>query len=189
MKTIRTNCFETNSSSTHSYTVNAPSDLSLKPAQTFVTEDGIVRVKVNAGEPSDSLLGKLSFLLSATYFIGDQAAFDRVVKVAEEFAKVKLEISNREWVNGKWVEGPVTKVLDHGTPAAREEGDDDDDDGSEHPAAETIRDEYCSWVNEAGHENADEFINEVSEIVQSEQAILVFVFSDSHPFRTETYYN
>lgn len=200
MKTIRTNCFETNSSSTHSYTVNAPSDLSLKPAQTFVTEDGIVRVKINAGEPNDSLLGKLSFLLSATYFIGDQAAFDRVVKVAEEFAKVKLEISNREWVNSKWVEGPVTKVLDHDVPAARKEGDeedydydddydDDDDDGSEHPAAETIRDEYRSWVDEAGHGNAGGFINEVRKIVQSEQAILVFVFSDIHPFGTETYYN
>jgi len=190
MKTIRTNCFETNSSSTHSYTVSAPSDLSLKPAQTFVTEDGIVRVKINAGEPSDSLLGKLSFLLSATYFIGDQVGFDRVVKVAEEFAKVKLEITSRVWTNGEWVEGPVTKVEDHGAaPAERDEDDEDYDDESSHPAAETIRDEYCSWVNEAGHENADDFINEVLEIVQSEQAILVFVFSDIHPFGTEIYYN
>lgn len=186
MKTIRANCFETNSSSTHSYTVNAPSDLSLKPSQTFVTEDGIVRVTINAGEPSESLLGKLSFLLTATYFIGDQPGFDRVVSVAEEFAKVKLEITRKEWKDGKWVEGPVTKVMDYGDAVVTDEDFDDD---SVHPAAETIRDEFCSWVNECGHETADDFINEVSEIVESEQAILVFIFSNVLPFGTETYYN
>lgn len=175
MKTIRTNCFETNSSSTHAYSVSAPSDLSIKPMQTFVTEDGVVKVNLSTGEPSDSMLGKLSFLLSVAYYIGNQTAFDRVVKVAEDFAKIKLDVQGRIVKDGKYVWDTITTVL----PVEEDEDERND----------ALNDTFYSWTNEYGHDGVDSFIEEVEKIWASEQSILVFVFSNLSPFHTESYYS
>lgn len=175
MKTIRTNCFETNSSSTHSFTVSAPTNLSLKPTQTFLADDdGIISVHLEAGDGDNSLKGKLTFLLATAYHMGNQAAYDRVVKVVEDFTKLTVKATVKAWTGEVWETNEVTSVLSH---------------DNEEAMSEHIEDQYYSWVRDYGHGSVEDFIDKVNKSVESEQAILVFIFTNHLPFDSEAHYD
>ena len=92
MKTIRQNCFETNSSSTHSLTLHAPSSVA-RPTTTFLAnEEGFIDVELDH-DPSDgdgSMNNRLKFLLSFAYLTGNQKAFDQVKNIVETFTKIPI---------------------------------------------------------------------------------------------------
>jgi len=175
MKTIRTNCFETNSSSTHSFTVSAPTNLAIQPSQTFLpNSDGVIAIQLGRDDPENSLRGKLKFLLTIAHDLGDQVAFDRVISVVQEFTKIPVKVSMNQWDGKAWQVNPVTAVK------AYKEGED---------MTESIEDEYYAWTREYGHGSVGDFVAEAQKCLKDEQTILTFIFTGFSPFDSEAHYD
>ena len=172
MKTIRPNCFETNSSSTHSLTLHAPTAVG-RPVTTFLPNDeGVIEVRLNTSpyELESCLIDKLSFLLSYAYASGDQVKFDNVRDVVEKFTglPVKTTIQKRE--DKGWLTSEVTAVLTESTP-----GDLEDFGGV--------------FTGDYGNGPLKEFVSVAERIFASDDMILTFIFSKHCAFSSETYYD
>jgi hypothetical protein len=172
MKTIRPNCFETNSSSTHSLTLHAPTAVG-RPVTTFLPNDeGVIEIQLDESpsELESCLTDKLSFLLSYAYASGDQAKFDNVRSVVEKFTgiPVKTVIQKRE--KTEWVTAEVTEV-----PAEN--------------SAEDLEDFAGMFTGDYGNGPLEDFVSVAEEIFASDDMILTFVFSNHYGFSSETYYD
>jgi hypothetical protein len=89
MKTVRQSTFETNSSSTHAYSLVVPSNFA-PPAYSFVDKE--IEVKLGATYYiAMTPRGRLEFLLSFAYLIGDQAAFDKIRSVIEAHSSCTIK--------------------------------------------------------------------------------------------------
>lgn len=179
MKTIRTNCFETNSSSTHSLTVNAPDRLDLKPTATFLPEDnGKINMVIGNDTDYESCLhDKLNFALTFAHSVGDQEGYDRVVNVVESFTNLPLNVTTRKYDSdkGEYVTTPVTSVMDHG----------DDEDAIN----EEVEDTFGSYTGDYGHGSAEDFIEEGRKVIASDASILAFIFTNHGAFYREAHYD
>lgn len=177
MKTIRTNCFETNSSSTHSFTIHkADGVATLKPIQTFIPdENGLINVSLGSVDGDySSMMNKLQFLLYYTFISGDNEKFQNVIKVVESFTKAKLKILKYSY-DYKTKVGTNTEI----TNAESTNKDLD----------EIIEDEFCQWIGDYGNESVEDFKECADSWLENDQSILVFIFSGVSPFSSETYYN
>ena len=161
MKTTRTNCFETNSSSTHSLTVFS-AGANLKPIYNFVGDDaGEVHVKVgNVYDVDSTPIEKLGFLLTYASVTGSQELFDRVVKIAADFSKLTIVPDKAE------VEGE---------PLDEDEYED------------VLSDDFYKFTNEYGHGSVEDFKSSVDEIIEDDASILAFIFGAGGFDRTEHY--
>lgn len=193
MKTIRTNCFETNSSSTHSITVNAKVDLAAKPIMTFLpNENGVIIANVGVnGDPESSMQDKLNFLLTFTYYTSDQKGFDLVKKTVEDFTKLPLtvEAMNYSKERGRFSES-ISVVREYSASDVDEDAEDEfgHEECSDQPWFGTVNDEFYSYVSEYGHESVDDFVAETRKILRSEQSVLVFIFTNHLAFAREAHY-
>lgn len=187
MRTIRSNCFETNSSSTHSITLHAPGKIQ-EPTSTFLAnKEGFIDVELDADpSPDSNLKDKLEFLLSFAYEVGDQDAFDTVKRVVEDFTKIPLRIKADVWNKDsrKWESFETTKV----NPEAEEnylkfkKGD--------KKALDLTSDGFGSFINEDyGHSDFRDLYDEWNKIVASDDMIKTFIFSNHHAFTETEYYD
>lgn len=176
MKTLRTNCFETNSSSTHAYSLNTLSNEDLKPTQTFIADDdGNISTQItDLYSVENSLPGKLHFLVSAAYHLGDQRAFDLIRQTVENFTKAKLVI--RKPKNYREEEIPnVTTVMDYSG-----EKEADLDDILTDTLSKFSYDDYC---------DIGTFKREFAIYTKSENTVKAFIFSNFSPVEEHTYYD
>jgi hypothetical protein len=176
MKTLRTNCFETNSSSTHAYSLNTLSNEDAKLTQTFIVDDsGKLEFSITeCSSVENSLHGKASFLFSAAYYIGDQAAFDHIRSAIESFTKAKVVVKMQKSWRGEEILD-ITEVYKH---------EPDDEELVEEFLADTFS--YFSREDFCGIET---FIREFNIYTKSEKTITAFIFSNFAPFEEHTYYD
>ena len=187
MKTIRGNCFETNSSSTHSLTVHAPSNLDLKPAATFLPDES-GKISITIGQDTDyesCLQDKLNFALTFAHTLGDQEGYDRVVRVVESFTNIPLDVKCRRYDSeaGKYVTEQVTSVVKHDL------AEDADEEEREEAASDEMEDMFGSYTGDYGHGSVSDFIEEGKKVIASDQSILVFIFSNHCGFSRESHYD
>lgn len=93
MKTIRFNCFETNSSSTHALTIGFPLEFP-KPEQKFITDQ---RFNLHESDFQNSMYEKANFFLSYAFVLGNVDHFNRVVSVIKDFCGVNVEAYIEKW--------------------------------------------------------------------------------------------
>lgn len=185
MKTIRTNCFETNSSSTHSLTLHSVNK-DAKLTTTFLPdENGGITTKIqDCSDLESTIQDRLSFLISWANFTGVQENFDRVVKVVEEFTKMKLTVQRQMLVDvpGKKYPERVWKEVTTVDPQNIANSDLDEDEFEE-----LVSDEfYKFYIDEY---NKGSFAADANEIIKDEKLILLFIFSSSGGFSREIYYD
>lgn len=172
MKTIRPNCFETNSSSTHSLTLHAPTAVG-RPVTTFLpNEEGVIEIRLSQSpsELESCLTDKLSFLLSYAYAAGDQAKFDNVRAVVEKFTGIPVKITLNKCDGKICVTAEITEV-----PAEN--------------SADDLEDFAGVFTGDYGNGSLEEFIDVAEKIFKSDDMILTFVFSNHYGFSSETYYD
>lgn len=194
MKTIRTNCFETNSSSTHSFTLCIPSKDKKRPTQTVLpNEEGIIQVPISSCEGEGGVLSKIALLLSIAYYIGDQEGFDRVKKVVTDFTKlpVKAVLTERDYSTKPVTitTSEVTKVKQYAEAAVVEDSDEYDDDEESSEMLDFISDDFCYWTGEYGHGSAKAFVEDSQEILNDEDRIMTFIFTNHQAYGTESHYD
>lgn len=175
MKTLRTNCFETNSSSTHAYSLNTLRDDSVKLTQTFITEDGIINATVtDLYTANNSLQGKLDFLVSAAFHLGNQPALDRIRKTVEDFTKAKLVIKKAKSYSSETIDD-VQYVMSYA---------DEDPEALDDILSDTLGkfsyEDYC---------DIETFRREFAIYTKSENTIKAFLFSNFSPIEEHTYYD
>lgn len=172
MKTIRTNCFETNSSSTHSITlcgVNLSNNQ--KPTMTFV-KDAEIEIHVGCSDPDSNVVGKLSFLLAYADTMADQVLFDRLIKVVEDFSGAIIKPYKTEYNREAktWEKNAYLTV--------RSEAGDLEDTFSEF-----IHSEYA-------HADGADIQNTVEKhIIDSDEKLIIFLFSTHSAFDKQEYYD
>lgn len=177
MKTTRTNCFETNSSSTHSFTVNAPYRLDLKPSATFLPgESGKIEVQILGSVDFESCLyDKLNFVLAFAYLTGDKEGYDRVIRVVESFTNLPVDVTARKYEAGAGYKTyQVTEVPVYETEEAMHEA---------------VEDTFYSYVRDYGHGSVENFLEEGRKVIASDQSVLVFIFTNHRGFSRETHYD
>lgn len=100
MKTVRTNCFETNSSSTHSLTVTVALDLAIPYDMTFIpnanNEIVLDIFKEDWDSAENTPQAKTQFLFAIARVFGDKDAFTRIVECVEEVTHAKLITLDRK---------------------------------------------------------------------------------------------
>jgi hypothetical protein len=179
MKTIRHNTYETNSSSTHAYSVQ---DLNLKnrPDLNIIPgDDGFIRVgftEMTESTPQN----KIGHILNYANSVGDQELFDRVRKVVEEFTGAKLLVSASVRLNNKWER--VDDLREVANPKFNFDTEEEDD-------WETLNDQWYSFANEYGHGSINEFCGVMNEIGRTEENLKIFIFSSNQGVHVESYYN
>lgn len=177
MKTLRTNCFETNSSSTHAYSLNTLRDENAKLTQTFIVDDsGKLEFTISdCSSVVNSLVGKVNFLFSAAYYIGDQAAFDRIRTTIENFTKATVVVKKPK----SWREEEISNVAEvykHGA----DENPEDIEDFLADIFGYFSREDYCDMPT---------FVREFKIYTKSENTIKAFIFSNFAPFEEHEYYD
>jgi hypothetical protein len=173
MKTTRTSCFETNSSSTHAYTLDIPDLANRKPAYKFVDEELTFNLAISdylEGTP----LSKLRFILSLAHLAGCQAEFDRVIETfADEGIKITCTTTRR--VPGK-------SCCETVETAEVEQYEDEDERNV------ALEDElYKFTYNDDA--TIEEILEDMSRVYLTKENIKKFVLSDVNPFDSYTYYD
>ena len=172
MKTIRQNTFETNSSSTHAYSVNRL--VKTNRADTNIIPDEAGEVKIHlTDDTGSSPQSKLTLLLFYAYTVGDQEMFDRIVRVVENFSGARVVASIKAWSGKEWKQTcPVVTVSADGSRTG-----------------DKMSDTFYSWTNESGHGSTEDFVSTMDEIGADDDTIKVFIFSSRQNISTETYYD
>lgn len=177
MKTVRYSTFETNSSSTHAFTVN-PVDLANKPDLNIIPDENGCIVLGLCGAESGVPQEKIGHLLKYANSIGDQDAFDRVRKVVEEFTGAQLIVKTKQWSGSKMVSYEDLRVVTNEKIDFEEEEDIDN-----------LIDEWYSYTHAYGHGGVSEFCSVMNEICSTEENIRIFIFSSKQSVYSETYYD
>lgn len=161
MKTIRQNTFETNSSSTHAYTINvmANDKPTFKPL-IYVDKYTVT----NSYDESDSWNGRATLCIRYGYITTGQPTVNNILEWLAEFLGVPVTLDERVLKSSKECGAPV------------------DDDEALH---DYMRDEFYSWCRDGGTED---FISDMNKITSDKNLFLSFVFSESS-VSTETYYD
>ncbi len=190
MKTIRQNCFETNSSSTHSLTLHAPSSVA-RPSTTFLAnEEGFIDVSLTT-DPSEcesSMPDKLSFLLSYAYIVGDQSKFDQVKNVVETFTKIPIRAKINRWDYKERKNISETDVQTVCQEMAEIRATIEDKNEADKKVGKKCN-SFDYFVGDYGHSSMEDFMSEASKIFASDEMVLTFIFSNSGGFTSETYYD
>jgi hypothetical protein len=180
MKTVRYNTYETNSSSTHAYTVRKVDHKNRPDLNIIPDDDGFIRVgfsEMSESTPQD----KIGHILKYANSVGDQEMFDRVRKTVEEFTGAKLLISTRIWKDGKYETVEDMRVVSN--PKFNFNDEDEDED------TESLTDEWYSYTNEYGHGSIGEFCEVMNEIGRTEKNLKIFIFSSKQGVYVESYYS
>lgn len=178
MKTVRYNTYETNSSSTHAYTVSRVNKNNRPDLNIIPREDGCIYVgfdQATEAVPQE----KIGHLLKYANDIGDQEMFDRVRKVVEEFTGATLKVSGAAYVDGKWVKNEDFRKVTN--PKFDFDDEDADWDG--------LTDNWYSYTCEYGHGSVEEFCDVMNEIARTEENLKIFIFSSNQGVHVESYYN
>jgi hypothetical protein len=177
MQTVRYNTYETNSSSTHAYTVNSLNCSNRPDLNIIPDDDGFIRIgftEMTESTPQD----KIGHILNYANSIGDQEMFDRIRKTVEEFTSAKLLISARVWKDRKYE--TVEDMREVSNPKLDLEDED---------SLESLRDEWYSFACEYSHGGIAEFCEVMNEICRSEENLKIFIFSSKQGVGIESYYN
>jgi hypothetical protein len=174
MKTTRSNCFETNSSSTHAYSLNTFKEESWKLSQTFIPdENNQIHVEISdLDNVENSMAGKLQFLVSVAYHKGDQHAFDRIKRAVKDFTNADLIVNKpKSWRDD-------TSILN--VKAVNNILEDEIRDYLDDTFNRFTREDYGS---------VDELILNFNTYTKSENSIKAFIFSNFAPFEKQEYYD
>jgi len=177
MQTVRYNTYETNSSSTHAYTVDSLNRNNRPDLNIIPDDDGFIRIgftEMTESTPQD----KIGHILNYANSIGDQEMFDRIRKTVEEFTSAKLLISARVWKDRKYE--TVEDMREVSNPKLDLEDED---------SLESLRDEWYSFACEYSHGGIAEFCEVMNEICRSEENLKIFIFSSKQGVGIESYYN
>jgi hypothetical protein len=178
MKTVRYNTYETNSSSTHAYTVQSVNTKNRPDLNIIPDEDGFIRVGFT--EATDAVpQDKIGHILNYANSIGDQEMFDRVRRVVEEFTGAKLLVKTTMYVNKQWE--TVEDVCVVTNPKFDFNSEDED--------WETLKDQWYSYTCEYGHGSIHEFCDVMNEIGRTDKNLKIFIFSSKQGVGIESYYN
>ena len=177
MQTVRYNTYETNSSSTHAYTVDSLNRSNRPDLNIIPDDDGFIRIgftEMTESTPQD----KIGHILNYANSIGDQEMFDRIRKTVEEFTSAKLLISTHIWKDRKY------ETVEDMREVFKPKLDLEDED-----ALESLNDEWYSFANEYGHGGINEFCGVMNEIGRTEENLKIFIFSSNQGVHVESYYN
>lgn len=175
MKTIRHNCFETNSSSTHAYTIFAPPKVLAPTAKLIPGQDGTITIDITDFEGENTITDRIAFILSYAYYTNDKPLFNQVVACVNSFCECKLLVTTRIW-------NPHSKKYD--SLVVNEEnllGLCDKD---------KLRDEFYSFLKTEYEERDFEYIEyEIKRIRSSNEMLKTFIFSNHTAFTKEEFYD
>lgn len=184
MKTIRYNTFETNSSSTHAYSVSSVNLKNRVDLNIIPDENGEIRLRLTTMDEDITPQAKISHMLLYANTTGNQEMFDRIVQTVEDHTGGKLYVEARVWNKDKWVDvSPLTTVSN---PRMIFESDDDETVEANH---EEISDTFYSFASEYGHGCVEEFIDDMEDIGSSTEKLKIFFFSSKQGVHIESYYN
>lgn len=170
MKTIRHNTFETNSSSTHAYTVSVPAK-NEDAASTFIPKDGKLEFCISAGvDGENNLFNRVNFLLNFADVTQNEEAFKMVVETIEEFCNCKVNVTHRVYKNQEWVTLNDYKIIR----------------AEDHDVHDAVSDTFYSFLYDS---DAETFIEENNKIFEDKEKIKTFIFGRSDRFNTESYYD
>lgn len=179
MKTIRYSTYETNSSSTHAYTVQSVCAKNRPDLNIIPDDDGFIRVgftEATEAVPQE----KIGHLMKYADSIGDQEMFDRVRKVVEEFTGAVLKVRGGSYIKNKWVQTDDFRVVSN--PKFDFDTEEDED-------WERLSEEWYSYTCEYGHGSIREFCEVMNEIGNSEENLKIFIFSSKQGVDVESYYD
>lgn len=183
MKTIRYNTFETNSSSTHAYSISAVNLKNRVDLNIIPDENGEIRLRLDTMDEDITPQAKISHMLHYANTTGNQEMFDRIVQTVEDHTGGKLYIEARVWDKGEWVKYPLTTISN---PRMVFESDDAD---AVEANREKISDTFYSFASEYGHGCVQEFIDDMEDIGSSVEKLKIFFFSSKQGVNIEIYYN
>lgn len=178
MKTVRYNTFETNSSSTHAYCISSIDTSNRVDLNIIPSDDGIINLRLASMDGNTTPQSKISHMLLYANTIGNQEMFDRIFSVVENHTGAKLIVSCKLWVKDKWVS--ISDLKEVTNPHMHH-----DIDGCK----ESVGDIFYSFANEYGHGSVDQFIEDMNDILSSEENLKKFFFSSDQGVSIETYYN
>lgn len=179
MKTIRQNTFETNSSSTHAYTLQTVK-LDNKPDLNFLPDsDGIVKLSIRDADASNDPRSKASLLLSFLAVCGLGELYHKALNTISEFSGYTVQVSDYRYNqdSGKW---DVCDVVIEEPYSPDEEEDDEWD----NPIAENFGD----YLYEYG-DTVSSFYDKMKEIAEDPEKTKIFVFCSKQGFSIDTYYS
>jgi len=191
MKTIRHNTFETNSSSTHAYSVSSVNASNRVDLNIIPDENGQIVLGMAAMDDDANPQSKISHMLKYADVSGNQELYDRITKVVEDHVGGKLFVQARVFENGKWVDkSPHTLVSKpRHTVISDDDEDSDNEDEDEDAFSEMISDEFYGFTCEYGHGSVREFVKDMEAIAATDESLKTFFFSSKQGVSIESYYN
>ena len=174
MKTIRQNCFETNSSSTHALILcrtlsNSGIDTTFIP-----NANGEVHINTTYGGncQDNDPWSKSKLLLYYAETISDESLYNRIVSVIESTAGVKVTTERTVYDNGKTkLDRPAFKPL------------------TEEEKQYAIRDKFYKFTCEYGNGSVEGFVEAIESILNNDTNIKNFIFCSKNGIELNAYYD
>lgn len=182
MKTIRSNCFETNSSSTHALTIEFPSvfrDVEMK----FIIDQ---EFDLQESDFTNSSYDKANFFLAYAYVTNNKNLFETVVNLIEQFCGIKVTCYINKWNS---VEKTRDKVVI--TSESFDDLSETITSQSDEKLIEELEEEdtFCYMLGEYGHDNVLDILEIVEPITKDEDKLLKIIFSNQSIFEEHSYYD
>ena len=188
MKTVRQHTFETNSSSTHAYSVDTLNESNRIDLNIIPDENGEIVLFPSTMDESNTPQSKISHMLAYARAIKDQELFERIVETVNEHTGGKLVVKDRVWRDKNYHHDIIEKIEGPKLDLAAILAADEDDDAFEDDR-ECLRDTFYSYTCEYGHGSLEDFV-EVHEAIASSKATLgIFFFSSKQGVNVASYYN
>ena len=149
MKTIRYNTFETNSSSTHAYTLNIP----VKPSYKPIVESNKIDINVNHND-CENWAGRIGLLAHYLILSNCESQLKDLTAVIEEFAGFTVTFLNPE-------PDAVKSIID------------------EDLLSDYISDNFYEYTNDYGHGSVESFMETLDKILSTAGNTIAFIFSEN----------
>lgn len=178
MKTIRQSVFESNSSSTHSYSIATLNPKNPLDCTFIPNSNNEIHINLEDGPNASNATpqDKSALLLSFANITGDQELFDRVITVIELFTKAKVITSYSSY--DRSLRKHVTT-----TPYTVVNVSDADSFNS------NMEDNFSDFCSDLGHGSISEFVRAVKTLIVSDETIRTFIFSSNQGFIVESGYD
>jgi len=171
MKTIRQSIFESNSSSTHAFSVNIINPNN-KPDCTFIPdENNEIHIKLENGPGASNATpqDKSSLLLLYAGKTGNQDLFNRVITIIEDFTKAKVVTSYSSYDYSSKSHVTISPYI---VVVTNKEDNFNND----------VGDTFYDFCSDLGHGSEQEFNSVMNEVIKSDESIRTFIFSSKQGF-------
>lgn len=165
-KTTRTAVFESNSSSTSSYTVYLPKKTDIPQYRPYLKTDKL-ELRYYSTEEVGSWTSRIQFLTGFLGMTGRHKEIPAFMEKISAFAGYEIT---------------MTGIKDESVNVQ------DDEDAMKEEECERIEDNYYSFCNDYGHGSVKDFMDTMNTLLSDDDLILAFVFSEGF-VGVESWYN